>query len=374
MSGGDEFFAQGDHLRDMFRRARLDVRFIRAQRGHVGVINVLEPSCDGCDGLAGFLCGGHNFVVHVRDIRNVRDFGVQAAQHACQKVKNHGHACIADMGVIINGGAAGIQADMARINRRKQLLFATQRVMKVEFAGGGVHMRSTSLYCLHLYATALYQKKNSYTISGAGRADLKTRTDAAQAGAGHGVTQAEAEKAVEALIRWAGDNPAREGLKDTPRRVAKAFREYFAGYGDEPAEILGKTFEEYGEYNDFVLVRDISFNSHCEHHMVPIIGKAHVAYWPDRKVVGISKLARIVDTYARRLTMQEKMTRQIAGAIESALAPRGVAVLVDAVHHCMTMRGVAKQGASTVTSSFSGIFEQDENVRARFLQFSTPAR
>lgn len=179
--------------------------------------------------------------------------------------------------------------------------------------------------------------------------------------------QEEAEKAVVTLIKWAGDNPGREGMKDTPKRVVKAYREFFAGYALCPEDVLGKTFEEYGDYSDFVLVKNIDFISHCEHHMVPIIGKAHVAYWPQGKVVGLSKLARIVDVYAKRLTMQEKMTRQISGAIESVLEPKGTAVVIDAVHHCMSARGVCKPNTSTVTSSFTGIFEKDENIKSRLL-------
>jgi len=194
---------------------------------------------------------------------------------------------------------------------------------------------------------------------GRGSGSAKTDNDAP--------SREEAEKAVETLIRWAGDNPSREGLRETPQRVIRAYGEFFAGYALEPKDVLGKTFEEYGEYNDFVLVRNIDFVSHCEHHMVPIIGKAHVAYWPQNRVVGISKLARIVDAYAKRLTMQEKMNRQIVGAIESVLKPRGCAVLIDAVHHCMSARGVMKPNSSTITSVYSGIFESDEAVRRRFL-------
>ena len=193
-------------------------------------------------------------------------------------------------------------------------------------------------------------------------------TEKTEAPAGERPSREEAEKAVETLIRWAGENPAREGLRDTPRRVIKAFTEYFSGYGQNPKDIFGEGFEEYGEYNDFVLVKDIEFFSHCEHHMVPIVGKAHVAYWPQGRVAGISKLARVVDAYARRLSMQEKMTRQISGALESVLAPKGTAVMIEATHHCMTMRGVQKPGSMTVTSSFTGVFEQDAALRERFLR------
>ena len=199
---------------------------------------------------------------------------------------------------------------------------------------------------------------------------MKTRenTEKTENPAGERPSREEAERAVETLIRYAGENPAREGLRDTPRRVVKAYAEYFSGYGKNPRDIFGEGFEDYGEYSDFVLVRDIDFYSHCEHHMVPVIGKAHVAYWPQGRVTGISKLARIVDAYARRLTMQEKMTRQIAGALEAVLEPKGTAVMIEAAHHCMTMRGVQKSGATTVTSSFTGVFEQDTALRERFLK------
>lgn len=177
----------------------------------------------------------------------------------------------------------------------------------------------------------------------------------------------EAEKAVETLIRWAGDDPARPGLLDTPARVTRAYEEFFAGYCQNAEELLDCTFEDIQGYDDFVLVKNIDFVSHCEHHMVPIVGKAHVAYWPDQRVVGISKLARIVDVYAKRLVSQETMTRQILEAISETLSPRGVAVSIDAVHHCMSSRGVFKRDSSTVTSLFSGIFRDDSTVRDRFL-------
>ncbi|HBH27153.1 MAG TPA: GTP cyclohydrolase I FolE [Rhodospirillaceae bacterium] len=180
-------------------------------------------------------------------------------------------------------------------------------------------------------------------------------------------TRAEAEAAVETLIRWAGDDPQREGLRGTPGRVVRAYEEFFAGYaGDAHAE-LARTFEDIRGYDDMVLVRDIAFTAHCEHHMVPIIGRAHVAYWPAAHVVGISKLARVVDIFARRLISQETMTWQIAGALDTALRPRGSAVFVEAAHQCMTTRGVAKAEAVTVTSAFTGAFKTDAEVRGRFM-------
>ncbi|OJU72041.1 MAG: GTP cyclohydrolase I FolE, partial [Rhizobiales bacterium 63-7] len=169
-------------------------------------------------------------------------------------------------------------------------------------------------------------------------------------------SQQEAEDAVRVLLRWAGDDPAREGLLDTPKRVAKAYRELFAGYDQSPEDVLGRTFEEVAGYDDMVLVRDIPFFSHCEHHMVPIIGKAHVAYIPDGRVLGLSKIARVVEIFGRRLQTQETMTAQIADAIDSSLRPRGVAVMIEAEHMCMAMRGVQKQGSTTLTSTFTGTF------------------
>jgi GTP cyclohydrolase I len=162
-------------------------------------------------------------------------------------------------------------------------------------------------------------------------------------------TREEAEAAVRVLLRWAGDNPEREGLKETPRRVVKAYEEFFRGYQEDAGEELARVFEEVEGYDDLVLVRDIPFFSHCEHHVVPFVGKAHIAYYPTGGVVGLSKLARLVDVYARRLQTQEAMTAQIATAINQHLTPRGVAVLVEAEHMCMSMRGVMKQGSSTVT-------------------------
>lgn len=180
-------------------------------------------------------------------------------------------------------------------------------------------------------------------------------------------TLEEAEAAVHTLLRWAGDDPEREGLRDTPARVAKAYREMFGGYDKCPAEELGRTFEEVAGYDDLVLVKDISFHSHCEHHMVPIIGKAHVGYLPDGRVLGLSKIARVVDIFAHRLQTQEAITAQIAGVIQDVLNPRGVAVMVEAEHMCMAMRGIRKQGSTTLTSTFTGTFRNQPEEQARFV-------
>lgn len=180
-------------------------------------------------------------------------------------------------------------------------------------------------------------------------------------------SRAEVEAAVGVLLRWTGDDPQREGLIDTPSRVAKAYREMFSGYEQDPAEELGRTFEEVEGYDDMVLIRDISFHSHCEHHMVPIIGKAHVAYLPDGKVVGLSKIARTVDIFAHRLQTQEAMTAQIANVIQDVLQPRGVAVLIEAEHMCMAMRGIRKQGSTTLTTTFTGAFKDHPEEQARFM-------
>jgi GTP cyclohydrolase I len=180
-------------------------------------------------------------------------------------------------------------------------------------------------------------------------------------------TREEAEAAVRTLLRWAGDDPTREGLQDTPKRVAKAFRELYSGYGQDPDEILDKVFSEVEGYDDIVLVRDIPFYSHCEHHMVPFFGVAHVAYYPTKGVVGLSKLARLVDAYARRLQTQETMTAQIASAMVKALDPRGVAVMIEAEHMCMSMRGIQKAGALTLTTQFTGVFKEDPAEQVRFL-------
>lgn len=181
-------------------------------------------------------------------------------------------------------------------------------------------------------------------------------------------TQEEAEAAVRTLLAWAGDNPEREGLLDTPKRVAKAFREYFSGYEDDPAEALSRTFSDVGGYDDIVMLRDIEFNSHCEHHIAPFVGRAHVAYLPKTTVVGISKLARVVEIYSRRMQTQETMTAQIANAVFDALSPRGVAVLVEAVHTCMSMRGVGKRNVATITTQFKGEFKLDPVQQARFME------
>lgn len=176
----------------------------------------------------------------------------------------------------------------------------------------------------------------------------------------------QAEAAVRTLLAYAGDDPDREGLLETPKRVAKAYGELFGGYREDPAEVLAKVFEDVEGYGDMVLVRDIPFHSHCEHHMVPFYGSAHIAYFPSKGVVGLSKLARLVDVYARRLQTQETMTQQIADAIEDQLRPRGIAVLIEAEHMCMAMRGVRKMGASTVTSVFTGLFREEPAEQARF--------
>lgn len=180
-------------------------------------------------------------------------------------------------------------------------------------------------------------------------------------------TREDAEEAVRTLIRWAGDDPSREGLRDTPARVARAYDEFFQGYSLDPEEVLRRTFEETGGYDEMVLIRDIEVESHCEHHMVPIIGKAHVAYIPDKRVVGISKLARVVDIFARRLQIQEKMTVDVASTIDRVLQPQGVAVVIEARHQCMTTRGVHKPGADTVTSHMLGAFRDDPSTRREFL-------
>jgi len=177
----------------------------------------------------------------------------------------------------------------------------------------------------------------------------------------------EAMKAVETMLRWAGEDPKREGLLDTPKRVVKAYEEFFSGYTKDAGKELTRTFEDIEGFDDMVIVRNIEFVSHCEHHLVPILGRAHVAYWPDEKVVGISKLARIVDIFGRRLVSQENMTRNIVQCIDTNLKPKGVAVYIDANHQCMSTRGVNKASSSTITSMFSGIFRDDVQVQNRFL-------
>lgn len=180
-------------------------------------------------------------------------------------------------------------------------------------------------------------------------------------------TREEAEAAVRTLLKWMGEDPQREGLLDTPARVVKAYGELFGGYAEDPSDVLGRTFEEVAGYDDIVLVKDIQFHSHCEHHMVPIIGKAHVAYLPDDRVLGLSKIARVVDIFAHRLQTQETMTAQIATSINDTLKPRGVAVMIEAEHMCMAMRGIRKQGSTTITTRFTGAFE-DAAEKARFME------
>ena len=179
----------------------------------------------------------------------------------------------------------------------------------------------------------------------------------------------QAEAAVRTLLAWAGEDPAREGLLDTPKRVVDAYGDWYSGYNDDPREFLERTFKEVAGYDEMIVLRDIEFESHCEHHMAPIIGKAHVGYLPDGKVVGISKLARVVETYARRFQVQEKMTAQIARCIQDVLQPLGVGVVIEGGHECMTTRGIHKRGVSMVTSKMLGSFRDDARTRAEFLRF-----
>jgi GTP cyclohydrolase I len=183
------------------------------------------------------------------------------------------------------------------------------------------------------------------------------------------VSQAAAEEAVRTLLAWAGENPGREGLLDTPKRVVEAYRDWFSGYAIDPRDYLSRTFEEMAGYDELVVLRDIEFESHCEHHMAPIIGRAHVGYLPTSKVVGISKLARVVDVFARRFQVQEKMTAEIARCINDVLQPRGVGVVIEGVHECMTTRGVHKRGVSMITSKMLGTFRSDARTRNEFLTF-----
>ena len=194
--------------------------------------------------------------------------------------------------------------------------------------------------------------KNANSGDDSGTASDKPSREQAEAGRG--------------LLRWAGDDPSREGLVDTPARVARAYEEFFCGYNEDPAAMLARTFEEVEGYQDMVMLRDIELQSHCEHHMVPISGKAHIAYLPNKRVVGISKLARVMDGFAKRLQTQETMTAQIANCIQTALELKGVAILIDAKHQCMTTRGVKKPSVSMVTTQFTGIFSEDEGLRERF--------
>jgi GTP cyclohydrolase I len=182
-------------------------------------------------------------------------------------------------------------------------------------------------------------------------------------------SQAEAEDAVRTLIRWAGDDPTREGLLETPGRVVRAYREFFQGYGVDPVQVLKRTFEETDGYDEMIVLKDMRFESHCEHHLAAIIGRAHIAYLPKKRVVGISKLARLLDVYAKRLQIQEKLTAQIANTLNDVLQPRGVAVVIDASHQCMTTRGVHKPGTSMVTSRMLGAFRNDASTRREFLAF-----
>ena len=185
----------------------------------------------------------------------------------------------------------------------------------------------------------------------------------------NGVPRTQAEDAVRTLLRWAGEDPSREGLLDTPKRVVNAYAEWFSGYGLDPDEYMARTFKEVGGYDEMIVLRDIEFESHCEHHMAPIIGRVHVGYLPNGKVVGISKLARVVEAYAKRFQVQEKMTSQIANCIQRALEPQGVGVVVDGSHECMTTRGVHKRGVSMITSTMLGSFREDARTRAEFLRF-----
>jgi len=180
-------------------------------------------------------------------------------------------------------------------------------------------------------------------------------------------SESEAEAAVRTLLRWAGDDPEREGLRDTPGRVVRAYREWFRGYDEDPEDMLARTFEEVEGYDEMVMLRDIRFESFCEHHLAPIIGRAHVGYIPTDRVVGISKLARLVDAYAKRLQVQEKMTAQIANTLQDVLQPKGVAVVLEAEHHCMATRGVHKHGVSMVTSTMLGLFRRDHRTRKEFM-------
>ena len=197
----------------------------------------------------------------------------------------------------------------------------------------------------------------------------RRKTTRAHSGRGAAVkpSREEAEDAVRTLLRWIGDDPDREGLNGTPGRVVRAYEDWFSGYGDDPVDFLRRTFREVDGYDEMIVLRDISFESHCEHHLAPIIGKVHVGYLPDRKVVGISKLARVVETFARRLQVQESLTAQIAHCIQDVLKPRGVGVVIQGVHQCMTTRGIHKQGVSMITSQLLGHFRSDPRTRAEFM-------
>jgi GTP cyclohydrolase I len=202
-------------------------------------------------------------------------------------------------------------------------------------------------------------------VSKSHRSSLESRR--ARKAAPRRPSRAEAEDAVRTLLRWAGDDPTREGLLGTPDRVARAYREFFSGYDVDPVAFLRRTFEEINGYDELIVLRDIRFESHCEHHLAPIIGRAHIGYLPNRRVVGISKLARVLEVYARRLQIQEKLTAQVANTIQEVLQPRGVAVIIDAAHQCMTTRGIHKPGMSMVTSRMLGSFRTDASTRREFL-------
>jgi GTP cyclohydrolase I len=196
-------------------------------------------------------------------------------------------------------------------------------------------------------------------------------------GRGPQITRPSREKAQEAvrtLIAYAGDDPDREGLRDTPKRVVGAYDEFFAGYKECPLEVLSRTFDDVAGYDDIVMLRDIELHSHCEHHMVPFVGKAHIAYFPTDRVVGLSKLVRVVEVFARRLQTQETMTAQIAETIDRVLKPKGVAVMIEAVHQCMSIRGVRKPGVATITTQFTGVFKEDPAQQARFMNLATDRR
>lgn len=215
------------------------------------------------------------------------------------------------------------------------------------------------------YATdPMSKSKAKKTSKPAPEADIPEATKQAPT-----VSQQQALQAVKVLLRWAGEDPRREGLRDTPGRVVRAYRDWFSGYRTDPADYLRRTFEEVAGYDEMIVLRDIEFESHCEHHMAPIIGRAHVGYLPTNKVVGISKLARVVDGYARRFQVQEKLTAQIARCINDVLKPRGVGVVINAVHQCMTTRGVHKRGVSMITSKMLGDFREDARTRNEFLRF-----
>ena len=202
----------------------------------------------------------------------------------------------------------------------------------------------------------------------------KLPTQLAEIGRGPNIerpSREEAEEAVRTLIAWAGDNPDREGLKDTPKRVASAYQEFFNGYEECPVDALSRTFDDVGGYDDIVMLRDIDVYSHCEHHMVPFIGKAHVAYLPDEALVGISKIARVVEIFGRRLQTQETMTAQIAQSIDRVLKPRGVAVMIEAIHQCMSLRGVKQPNVATITTQFTGVFKDEQAMQSRFMKLAT---